>query len=370
MNLSLDSISKDLILTGVSIAVGANMLNLSKPLKIVYILSMLFLPYYHVYSTIFLNYGMAILSWVLVVKCAKSFNFDLKDPYSNMLFTLRDLRLKGYDPRKLKEEENKIRYLSSFSEVFLLVFRYTSFFIVLLGIQHKFANELSTSSIDQLTGTSYYGMKFLFALYYGILISTSIQNLMLTSCLLYVILSKCCFLLSKWINHTNTKLFLQQAAYEVGDQRPYLLFDKPVYVKSVASFWSDSWHTMLRDIFILVPKSYYKSASRSLKSVLALSAFISSGVFHDYLIFACSNEWCTSSLTYFSVHGIAVLIEYMVFSIVGKHSTVGKAFGMLFGYLVLIYSSHYFVDPVLNLKIFDELYTIYIELPMNAMSNS
>ena len=363
MNLDTLHVTSDLLLQSAVLIVSVNMLNLPKVLKISYIIGMLAIPYLHTYSTTFLNYGVGILHWVLVVKCLKSFNVDLKNPLSNILYTLKDIRMKPYDPDKKKEESKSLRYLSAPSEVLTLAAGYHLFFATLLYIQHWYKAELDLDFIHSFDGIPLFARKFMYALYYGILISTAIQCLTLGTSLLYVVASRFSLLLSISLNSKVYAKFFDEVAYEVGDQRPYLLFDKPFLVKGIASFWSDSWHTILRDIFILVPKDVYKSASRSLKSALALSAFFSSGIFHDYLIFVCSHSLSTSSLTYFVIQGVAVLVEYTVFATFSKKSLPGRVFGIIFGNLILIYSSPYFVEPTKDLMLWDELYQVIVSGP-------
>eukprot|EP00835_Amoeboradix_gromovi_P000608 NODE_22_length_38364_cov_0.248661.p11 type:complete len:371 gc:universal NODE_22_length_38364_cov_0.248661:23465-22353(-) len=369
MNLDITHVSRDIALVLITVLFGANMHNFSKISKAIAMLIVLVVPYFHVYATMGNNYFGAILNWIVVVKCYKSFNINFKNYSSNVMYAIKDLRMKQYDPHKKYEIENNFKYLSSPAEVIPLLVKYTLFLISLLVVGQKHSNDLNLNRINLLTGWYYCLFRFIYAFYYGILISTAIQLFTLISSLIFILVSKLCFKLSILIPEKTLNSLLLEIAYEVGDQRPYMLFNKPFMVKSVASFWSESWHTILRDIFILVPKNVYKGSTKVAKSMFALSAFIVSGVFHDYLILVCSYQICTSSLTYFVIQGIAVLIEYFVFSIVNKHSSFGKVFGLLFGNFVLTFACPYFVEPVKNIKLFRECYSILIDLPLSLLLN-
>eukprot|EP00834_Sanchytrium_tribonematis_P001310 NODE_31_length_37178_cov_0.413576.p9 type:complete len:368 gc:universal NODE_31_length_37178_cov_0.413576:2718-1615(-) len=360
----------DAAFLGSLLILGINMVNMPKFIKILFMSWLITGPYHHQFQYQFLNYGVGIIAWILFIKCCKSFNVNLEDPFLNILFSFKDLRLKGYDPFKKAELKKDVKYLSTFSEILNLQFRYTTVFVALLQWHQIFRANLDyNNNIEEKSGLWYVFGKFHYALYYGIFISICIQNLVFVAAVLYVVLSKICFQLAEFSANKQLANFFTEIAYEVGDQRPYLLFDKPFIVKGVGSFWSDSWHTLLRDIFILVPKHVYKKASKKVRYLYALTAFISSGIFHDYLIIVTSQKLCLSSLTYFGIHGAAVIFEYFIFSFVHRSSFIAKSFGILFGYLILVSTCHFFVEPVKQLGIFDELYELYVISPMNLIKS-
>ena len=360
----------NLILINVTMLGAIYMLNMSKVIKIGFILFLIVSPFYQNYSYSFFKYGSGALSWVIMVKCLKSFSVDTGDTLNNILYTIRDLRLKQYDVKKKFELKHNVKYLSNMMDVLYILVLYHYLFLVLLYIQNKFQLELRAAYIESFNGVEYIGRKIVYTLFYGITLSTFLQHFALGSSALFILLSKLVFKLSKlFCNNKHISNFFEDYGYEVGDQRPYFLFNRPLLITGVASFWSESWHAVLRDIFVPVSKSIYKKASKKLKTALALMAFLFSGIFHAYLILVCTHQFSSESFCFFLIQGCAVLIEYAAFKIIGKHTLMGRIFGVLFGNFVLVATCQLFVESVKALNLFGDMYEFYIDLPLKFIFN-
>ena len=336
-----------------------------KPLKALFIIGLLLVPYYVVFPLNLINFNLGLVNWVILIKCLKSFNIDKGDPLKNIMYTLKDLRLKKYDTKKKKELEKGFRYLSKLSQVLLMAAPYFAGLVSMIYAESKYNEILNVANISKLTGIAYFYRSLFCTLFYGIFISIMVQLFFFVMALLYIHLSQLCFFLaafSSLISERASTFFLE-FAYEVGDQRPYYQFNNPLFITDISTFWSVSWHSMLVDIFVVVPKDVYRSSGKLTKKFIAMSAFFFSGLFHDYPIIATKQEISTESIKFFGLQGLAMLFETLVFAVFPKKGNIGKYFGIVFGNLVMIYTVHIFIKPIQDMKMMDEGYFLLFELP-------
>ena len=349
----------------ISLLFALNMLNMSKPVKILYVLGLLVVPFYLEFNSLVFNYGLGMVNWVLLIKCLKSFNVDMGDPLKNMLYTMKDLRMKKYDPKKKKEIEKDVHYLSTPVNVLMMAAPYFITFVAMVYVEGQLSTFLNMYNIAETSGFTYFYRSALAAAFYGLFMSVMIQNLTFGMTILYMALAQICFAasyLTKAMSKSTTTFF-EEFGYEVGDQRPYYQFEKPLVITGVGSFWTENWHTLLVDIFVVVPKSVYKSSGKPMKTVFALSAFLFSGLFHDYPIAASTQAISLDSMIFFGLQGLAVAFEYFVFATIPRKSMPGIVFGIIFGNLVMIYTSHHFIRPYQDMDLFGELQYAMFEAP-------
>ena len=346
-----------------------NMLNMGKPVKIVFMLFLVFYPIVHVFSSHTMAFQFGMMSWTLFIKCYKSFNVDYKDVFDNVFHTLKDLRLKGYDMKKGKELEQGHHYLSKQWEVIRLMPRYGLFALALIYINHAFKDQLDYDYIRTFSGVEYLLRKMVYAFCSGMVFSCGIQFTFLCLSLLYIHLSTVTMALSKIISQKRISKMLHQVANEVGDQRPYEIFNKPYAIFGVGKFWSESWHKLLRDVFVIFPKNVYKKATKPVQLMIVLSAFIMSGIHHDFANSVTSKHFSYSSLLFFSIQALAVIFEKIVFRLlIAQHTQIGRLFGIIFGNLILIYSCHLFIEPPKQMGIFEEIYNSSFAIPLEWVS--
>ncbi len=364
----LQQLGLDVVTMIVILSNAIHFANMHKSVKILYIMILILFPYFHNYFTNFLNYGVGILHWIVAIKCLKSFNYSTSNFYDNIVWCYKNYRLKGYSPKKSYELKKNIHYVSPISDILVLMGKYFIIYCSMLTAIHYFPRFFHNNRIESLYGYMYMCNRFVYAIVFGVLISTAIQLVSLVASLFYILHAKAVLVAYNWTlngnsdqeNPTEVQQCLLTIYRETVDQRPYLIFDKPILVKSVSTFWSESWHTILREIFIVFPVDVYRKSTPLIKSLISFSAFICSGIFHDYLIVICSHTVSYSSLIFFLCQGVAVLIEYCVFKVFPRRSFFGKLFGIVFGNLVLTLTPPYFVEPVRNLYIFEELFYFFV----------
>lgn len=126
------------------------------------------------------------------------------------------------------------------------------------------------------------------------------------------------------------------------------LFDYPWVSVSVADFWSRRWHQILRQTFFslggfpLQYAIYYASypfwgdtwSAAFGKVGLVMGTFMASGLLHAVAVYAMGGPVDHRATVYFSVQGVALLIERGWKVTTGRR--VGGWYGRLWAYLVVI----------------------------------
>ncbi|CAG8724078.1 11047_t:CDS:1 [Dentiscutata erythropus] len=157
-------------------------------------------------------------------------------------------------------------------------------------------------------------------------------------CIIYGILLKPLF----FSNSVNEKRKLEESTSFKTKLKEWLIISifytkpimgQPYFSTGPRDLWSKQWHQVLKPAFkelgYLPVRNYFKH-NKTLGRVLGtLSAFLISGLFHDYIAIVAFNHFSLDYVAFFLLHGILfILLETVENIIVGKEKDAKDNFGI------------------------------------------
>jgi hypothetical protein len=133
------------------------------------------------------------------------------------------------------------------------------------------------------------------------------------------------------------------------------LFNQPYFSTSPSDLWGRRWHQLLRECFIelgyLPISSLLINNNKTLGHIMGLMAsFISSGIFHEYIIISLFGKITGEHFTFFLFQGILVISWKIILLLVSKFILYKKLTTFLIWNVILIFTIPWFIEPYIRLN--------------------